>query len=246
MIDAVVFDLDGTALPSGMHSVPSQAMIDAVEHGRRRLKLSAATGRSWGVCYQVLRTLRLTEPCVIAGGTQIVNPVTGEIVWQALLEPDSARRIADFIHAHNYNHAHTSGLSTEMDLINFRPERSNIMYVLDIPTAELQPAIDALWDIPHVTISKAPSWNIEDGADLHITPDIATKEHAIRELAAINGVPTSRTAGVGDAHNDLHLFNAVGHKVAMGNAVPELKAAADEVIESVDNDGLAKYILSLC
>jgi hydroxymethylpyrimidine pyrophosphatase-like HAD family hydrolase len=31
-----------------------------------------------------------------------------------------------------------------------------------------------------------------------------------------------------------------------GNAAPELKAVADEVVESLDDEGLAKYILDLC
>ena len=78
--------------------------------------------------------------------------------------------------------------------------------------------------------------------DLHITNDFATKEHAITELFKITQIDVDKTIGVGDGHNDLHLFNAVKTKVAMGNAVPELKEAADRVIGRVDDDGLADYL----
>jgi hydroxymethylpyrimidine pyrophosphatase-like HAD family hydrolase len=49
-------------------------------------------------------------------------------------------------------------------------------------------------------------------------------------------------AVIGDANNDIHLFKGVGYKVAMGNATDQLKAEADEVIDSVDDDGLAYFI----
>lgn len=42
--------------------------------------------------------------------------------------------------------------------------------------------------------------------------------------------------------NDVHLFEAVGHKVAMGNGTEKLQSLADEVIDSVDEDGLARFI----
>lgn len=51
--------------------------------------------------------------------------------------------------------------------------------------------------------------------------------------------------GIGDGANDIHLFNAVGLKVAMGNAVPSLKEKADIVIGHVTDDGLAQYFEDL-
>lgn len=62
------------------------------------------------------------------------------------------------------------------------------------------------------------------------------------ELCDLLNLDRSEVAGVGDGHNDIHLFNAVGHKVAMGNAVPELKEAADVVIGSVSENGLAEFL----
>ena len=71
------------------------------------------------------------------------------------------------------------------------------------------------------------------------------KEHAIAKLLKILSVEKDRSVGVGDGYNDVHLFNAVGYKVAMGNAVPELKARADIIIGSVKEDGLAQYLKTL-
>ena len=42
----------------------------------------------------------------------------------------------------------------------------------------------------------------------------------------------------GDAMNDMSMFIDDWTKVAMGNAIPELKAAADYVTTDVEEDGI--------
>ena len=46
----------------------------------------------------------------------------------------------------------------------------------------------------------------------------------------------------GDFINDIDMFKACGVKVAMGNATEKLKAIADYVTDTVDNDGFVKAI----
>ena len=47
---------------------------------------------------------------------------------------------------------------------------------------------------------------------------------------------------VGDGHNDISAIEAVGWGVAMGNAGPEVRAAARIVAGHVDADGAADII----
>jgi hydroxymethylpyrimidine pyrophosphatase-like HAD family hydrolase len=81
--------------------------------------------------------------------------------------------------------------------------------------------------------------------DIHVTNKGATKEHTIARLLDLIKVDKSNTIGFGDGHNDIHLFNAVYYKVAMDNAVDDLKAMADEVIGHVANDSFAEYLEKL-
>ena len=60
--------------------------------------------------------------------------------------------------------------------------------------------------------------------------------------AELNGIETSQIIAAGDSYNDIPLLEACGLRIAMGNAVPELKALADYVAPSVDQDGLATAI----
>ena len=75
----------------------------------------------------------------------------------------------------------------------------------------------------------------------------ASKGNALMSLAGHIGVRKEEIACIGDGENDLSLFAASGLKIAMGNAVENLKIQADYVTETNDRDGAAravrKYIL---
>jgi hypothetical protein len=53
-----------------------------------------------------------------------------------------------------------------------------------------------------------------------------------------HGLDPQAVVGVGDGENDLPFLSAVGLKLVMGNAVPELKPLADHVIPSLQEEGV--------
>ena len=53
---------------------------------------------------------------------------------------------------------------------------------------------------------------------------------------------TSQMIAIGDSYNDLPLLAACGLGIAMGGSPEELRAIADHVAPSVDDDGLAVAI----
>ena len=76
----------------------------------------------------------------------------------------------------------------------------------------------------------------------HPTADVtiigADKGTAIHAVAEKLGVPIENTYAFGDGHNDLCMLEAVGHGIAMGNAVPELKEIAEFVTTNILDDGV--------
>ena len=67
----------------------------------------------------------------------------------------------------------------------------------------------------------------------------ADKGDAVRGVAAALGVAIEDTYAFGDGINDLSMIVAAGHGIAMGNAVDELKEAAEYVTADIDKDGVA-------
>lgn len=72
----------------------------------------------------------------------------------------------------------------------------------------------------------------------------ATKENAIKKFSEISGISLSDVIAFGDDLPDIGMLKLCGTGVAMGNAVAEVKAAADIVIGTNDEDGIAEYLLN--
>lgn len=76
----------------------------------------------------------------------------------------------------------------------------------------------------------------------HVSPGIS-KGNAVQLLCEHLGLPLENTIAVGDAENDISMIRAAALGVAMANAEPDVKAAADYITEHDNNhDGVAEVI----
>lgn len=66
-----------------------------------------------------------------------------------------------------------------------------------------------------------------------------SKGTAMREIAAAYRVDMRDVMYIGDSGNDLSALRVVGHPIAMGNADPQVIAAAQRTVGHVDEAGLA-------
>ena len=73
-------------------------------------------------------------------------------------------------------------------------------------------------------------------ANRELSPKGIDKDVA-RALEYLGRAGNERTFGFGDSGNDLGMLAAVETAVAMGNAMPEVKAVADYVTDDVAHDG---------
>ncbi len=73
-------------------------------------------------------------------------------------------------------------------------------------------------------------------------PEDSGKIQAIRALAALLGIPLSDIAAFGDDTNDMEMLQICGIGVAVSNAVNDVKAVANCIALSNDEDGVADWI----
>nr|MCG4641937.1 HAD hydrolase family protein [Bifidobacterium bifidum] len=78
---------------------------------------------------------------------------------------------------------------------------------------------------------------------LEITHPLASKESALRQLAGLLKIEPTATMAIGDEHNDLGMIKTAGIGVAMGNAVSQLRAIADQVTADNNHNGVGEAIL---
>ncbi len=238
---ALIFDLDGTAIPNQLEGLPTKRVIRAISEAKKHLKVCAATGRPISNSHHLLEMLNLESPCVISGGTRIVNPKTKEILWEKKLSEEQVYKIIDICKPYHYPIFLSDELESRPAKLQEVKGSEYILYVEPIPIDDVPDILKKLDTIPNLAIHEATSWT-KDHIDLHITHADATKKHAIEVLLKMLDVKKEEVIGVGDSDNDLPLFASVGYKVAMGNATERLKQEADYVASSVDEDGLVAVI----
>ncbi len=248
---AIIFDVDGVALNSPKEKLPSKRLAEAVGDLRDEYYLSAATGRPWACVVDTVQFLGLVDPCIVAAGTQIRDPQSGEVLWECAMEPQDVDAVMAILKNmpncrliyNDYSPEDYASGGVRAEQIMF----SEAVYYLNcifVEPDEAPVVIEKLSVVENLAITLAVSQKA-GYKDILITHKLATKEHAVAELLKMIHVARGDAIGVGDGHNDIELFRAVGRKIAVGNAVPELKAAADEVIGDIEHDGFAEFLEGL-
>jgi Cof subfamily protein (haloacid dehalogenase superfamily) len=97
----------------------------------------------------------------------------------------------------------------------------------------------ALPDKLYTHVLRSPRYR---GFMCEIAPAGASKFNGILRLAETWGITPSEMCAVGDDVNDLPMIVGAGLGVAMGNAVDEVKRAADRVAPAHDENGLVEVV----
>lgn len=77
---------------------------------------------------------------------------------------------------------------------------------------------------------------------LDLTPPGVSKASALETLRRQLGVYPDHTVAVGDGNNDLEMLRWAGTSAAMGNAPKHVRAVADEVLGTVDEDAVLGFL----
>ncbi|HFI0700581.1 TPA: Cof-type HAD-IIB family hydrolase [Streptococcus suis] len=77
---------------------------------------------------------------------------------------------------------------------------------------------------------------------LEILPNGASKATGLKKLADRLGILPEEIMAMGDANNDLEMLAFAGLGIAMGNANEQVKAIAQDITDTNENNGVAKAI----
>lgn len=106
------------------------------------------------------------------------------------------------------------------------------------PHPQLRPQVMALLGerFPQLVQSYSLPGNLE------INQAGATKGEALEALCQVLSIPLAESAAFGDGINDLTMLQMAGTGVAMGNGDPAVRAAADLIAPSNQEDGVARVL----
>ena len=247
------FDVDGT-LYNSKKQLP-QTTKEAIQQARNNGHLVAiATGRGPFMIEALRRELAI-DTFVTYNGQYVVHE--GDVIFTDELTKQQLHDMMTFARERDEpvvfmtetemiasvpNH---SGIGESLATLNYPYPRveadyfkNNAVYQLLLyTTAEHEPTYAKAF--PNVQLVR---WHT---ASCDVLPKEGSKARGIRKLAEHLGISMAHTIAFGDGLNDVQMLQAAGVGVCLGNGHDEAKAAADYVVEHVDDDGLAKAMRML-
>ncbi len=248
-------DIDGTLMHWGGDI--SDAVVDAVERARMcRNHVILATGRNimgtlpvaerlgirrgWAVCSNGAVTVRLNP--AVPGGYDIVEKVTFnpraalELVKREL--PDAFYAVEDlgvgFLVNREFPTGELVGRQRVVEDFDELCHDEATRVVIRAPGVDVSHFDGLVHRIGLNDVTYAVGYS----AWLDLTPPGVSKASALEMLRRKLGVYPDHTVAVGDGNNDVSMLEWAGHSAAMGTAPAHVKAIADEVVGSVEEDGI--------
>ena len=270
-IKLIAFDLDGTLLTRDKRLTPENedALYRAAGLG---IELVPATGRFWSAMPEELLRLPFLRYAITINGAQVRDLrndralTRAELPWETAVEILSYLDTVDAVYdcyqenwgwmtqSHRERAGdYTASIHSLAMVQKYRkpvPELKAYLREQGKGIQKLQCFFrdDALrrrvWAelerrFPQTAVTSSLGNNLE------INAREATKGRALEQLAAHLGLALSQTAAFGDDSNDVSMLRAAGVGIAMANAAPEAKAAADRLTLSCDESGFAAALDSL-
>lgn len=271
-IKLILLDLDGTLLTSGKQLSPRNraALERAAERG---IYIVPSTGRFYLGMPQVVRDLPFLRYAVTVNGGQVYDIQADRVLHAAEIQPQAAETVYDVLEgfegiydcfldgwgvmdAASYaridqviEDPHISQMVKDLrrPVENFRAYMraqnkpvQKIQVFLEDPSRKDEALEQIKHALPDLAVTSSLPCNVEIN-DRH-----ATKGEALRFLCAHLGIDPSQTMAFGDGSNDRTMIESAGIGVAMANGEDSIKALADYVTASNDEDGVALAIEKFC
>ena len=257
-ISAVVSDVDGTLVTDDkILTARAQAAVKKL-HARGIIFTIISSRPPRGV-RMLLDPLEITTPIGCFNGGVIARPDLS-VITAHFLTSEAARRAVDMLDARGAQSWVFAGqdwlargsdgpyVELEERTVGFRPTTVDDFGAnLDIAgkivgvSADFDLLAQCERDIRAALADRASVVRSQPYY-LDITSPLANKGVALSELAKLLAIPPMEIAVIGDGGNDVAMFERSGLSIAMGNAGPEVRRAADFVTDSNRDEGFANAV----
>lgn len=257
-ISAVVSDVDGTLVTDDKTLTPASRAAVA-ELSAAGIAFTVVSSRPPRGLRDLVATLGITAPVAGFNGGVIAEP-NSTVLAAHPLSPDTARRSVAMLDEKGVDawvfagedwllrraddayvglEKHTVGFEPKV-VADFGPSLDRAAKIVGVSAdfehlarceAEIRPIL-----ADEATVARSQPYYLD------ITHPLANKGVALTRIAALLRVPLTEIAVVGDGANDVAMFERAGFSIAMGNAGPDVRQAADCVTASNGEDGFAAAV----
>jgi Cof subfamily protein (haloacid dehalogenase superfamily) len=199
------------------------------------------------------------EPVVCYQGAVVADPTTGEFLRHVPIPVDLAREAISLIQ--DEGHGLNCYVDDELYVAEVTPEAEQYASFQDIELHEVGPLLDWLDRPPtklvvvgeqHALDALGRQARAHFGERLFIAKSLpiflefahpeVSKGAGLQFVADHFGLDPATTVAFGDGENDLELLDWAGYAVAVENAHDAVKARADFICPSADDEGVAQVV----
>ncbi|HET9877336.1 MAG TPA: HAD family hydrolase [Mycobacterium sp.] len=262
--ELIASDVDGTLLDDDDNITPrTHAVIHAAVAAGAHFIL--ATGRPPRWVRPVVDALGFAPMAVCANGAVIYDPATDRVISARTLSAEALAELAEivaraipgaglaverigdsahdaatpqFVSSPGYEHAWLNPDNTEVSVDDLLSAPAIKLLVRKAGAASGDMAAQLSG---HVGAAGEVTYSTDNGL-IEIVPSGINKATGVEELIRPLGISADDVVAFGDMPNDLPMLLRAGHGVAMGNAHPDVLAAAAEVTAPNTDDGLARVL----
>lgn len=267
-IELVIFDVDGTLVnDEGEIGDRTKQLIMVLK--KFGVLFSFASGRLHSALIPIAEELKIHIPLISLDGTVIKSAAGKQFIYRSFLKESHVKKAIEYSEKYLINIAlcHT-------EAIYYTEQNSIIPKLMDkfgatyqevgsyddytAQTLEIVFAGDNRRAVEYVrdkfsfplsfgtSISFFRSQTHEGIYYLEVRRSGSSKGKAMQRLLKYLSIKENKTAVIGDWYNDLSLFETKGIKVALKNAIPELKKNADYTLTKSNNEeGVTEFLEAL-
>ncbi len=264
----IAFDLDGTLLDDKKH-IPPENMAALYAAAERGMYIVPATGRIYTGMPEELKRLPFLRWCITVNGAYVYDAAEDKAVHREEISQKLALQVIDYMdengliydcYKDNWGYMdrrfyeHAAKFMPDKGILDLlvrlrTPVESLREYImqsggsvqkLQMYFTDMEERSRQLKCLPEIFPELAVTSSVKNNIELNSAA--ANKGGALEALCRHLGVLPEETVAFGDGTNDITMLRTAGLGVAMGNAAPEVKAAADVVTEDNEYAGVAKVI----
>lgn len=267
----LALDIDGT-LVNSRHELTDATREAVLRAKAAGLQVALATGRRYSRTLPLVEPLGLHLPLITASGSLIKDPVGHRTLFRAEFAAGALHKLLAIVSGAGYEPVlYTDSFADGFDFYTRVPEVAEPLLgeflrmnpgcarvwpeLLEQPPAGVFAGFamgdraqmlalaarleQAIGEQLYVHVLRSPRYN---GHMCEIAPHGVSKWSGVRQLARQWGIADEEICAVGDDVNDIPMIVGAGLGVAMGNALEEVKAAADRIAPCHDSDGLVEVV----
>lgn len=265
MIKMVVTDIDGTILKKDF-TISNNVINTIKKLTQNNIKVVLATGRMYCAAVKIANMLDINTPLICYQGALIKNFYNNDnTLYIDPVKPNLASEILNVLKTKNI---HTNlylndRLFCENDnqIIKDYTNKRLIPYsvvnnLLDLDLNNQVNKILAIDNDSQVIENLTSELKNKYNDSLYVVRstknfcEISSKNSnkglAVKFLANLFKINKNEILAIGDEDNDIDLLKSADYKIAMGNASEKLKANADFITKSIDEDGFVYAINKYC